>query len=244
MNLSDFKEDTSKWLKGAPIKYAGAIFWVRRYSEPESNKFLAELRRKYYNPFENLTQEQRAEREQEILARWLAEFAVTKWVGVYDEENKELEHNKKNAFDLFCNPAYYHSINEHLILRSMEFGNYLYDNADSMIKNIKTHIEFDIFYPTIEDKQRYLRAVEKGLIHGDFKLAELNELEHELKGALYKADRERNETNYLKESQLREFTQYIGMDEDVSLRILKACDEFLLAKRIEKQKNDRESNKS
>lgn len=241
MNLKDFKEDTQKWQDGAPIKYHGAIFWVKRYNSPESNKFLANLRKKLHNPYENLSKEEIAEREQEVLGRWLCEFAVTKWRGVFDENEKELVCDKRNKYDLFCNPSYYYSVNEYLILRSMDFDNYLYTRIDEDIAAIKKRVEFDVEYPSDELKLSYLKRCNKAGV--DPEIPKLNELQNDILSAFYSCDRERTNDEYIKQSDAKQFTDIIPLDDDISWRAIKSLDAHLIQLRAEKHARKKDSSK-
>jgi hypothetical protein len=239
MNLRDYKEDTEKWMNGAPVKFGGAIFWIRRYSTPESNKALAAIRKRKTNPYETLTKEEIAEREQEVLAVWLVEFCVTKWRGVFDENDNELPFNKKNAAELFLNPSYYHSINQELILKSMEFDSFLFDNINKDIGEIKKRVAFDVNYPTEKEKIAYLKMCQKA--GADPEVPMLNDLQTEILNAFYACDRERANDEYIKQEQAKRFTDTIALDEDISWRAIKELDSHIIQLRAEKhaRKNDK-----
>lgn len=162
MKLSAYREDSDKQAKGVPIYIGDAVFYCRRWGTPESQSFIKDLRKKLFGP---LHKDQQGD-ENKLIAEWLIEYGITGWDGVLEETAteeqeyqwyeffhkfksmfgrqkidkpsvKELTYSKAAARNIFSNPEYYLSLNSLLLSGSMNFENYLYDDADEDLEAIK-----------------------------------------------------------------------------------------------------------
>lgn len=136
MDLNEYKEDLSKQKNGVSIHTNAGEFIVRRFGTKESNAVLADIEREDYNPFENLTDTEKAERKSEQMAKWLATYGVCDWHNV-KENGDQVKFNKKIAYEVFMNPAYFLSLNLRLINAAMDYENYLVNEVEKDIEQVK-----------------------------------------------------------------------------------------------------------
>lgn len=133
MNLSEYREDLKKHETGAPVYIGDAVYYVRRFGTPESNKFLKELKLSLWGPFAN-----HAEQEgNEVLGYWLAEYGVTGWENVFDVGDKPVIYSKMAALSVFANKEFWTSLNEKLINGALNFENFLHDQAEEDTEALK-----------------------------------------------------------------------------------------------------------
>lgn len=83
MNLNNYQEDEKRQLSGAKVEIDGAMFTIKRFGTRESDIFMADLRKKKYNPYAVISDGEKQHLENEIFGEWLAKYAVVGWVGVY-----------------------------------------------------------------------------------------------------------------------------------------------------------------
>ena len=72
-----------------------------------------------------------------ILGTWLAEYGVTNWDGILDQEDNKLTYSVQNARKVFLNPSYFNSLNSQLISHGTDYANYLFDEVTKDIEQIK-----------------------------------------------------------------------------------------------------------
>jgi len=132
MKLSLFKEDLEKQESGSAF-YMGedAVFYVQRVGTVNYNKQIEDIKRNIYGF---------APKDLDaglILATWLAEYGVTDWENILDEEEVKLDFSKSNARKVFLNPSFFNSLNAQLIAHGSDYSNYLFDEVNEDIKQIK-----------------------------------------------------------------------------------------------------------
>ena len=133
MRFSAFREDREKQLNGVAIPIGVATFFVRRWGTYESEKFLIDLRRELFGPFSD-----QQEYFPEIIANWLAEYGVTGWDGVYDEDSDQpLKYSPQLARKIFLDPAYWLELNMQLFKEAQNYENYLEGIAREDSEDIK-----------------------------------------------------------------------------------------------------------
>ncbi len=235
MILSDYQEDEKRQNNGVRVKIDDAVFTIKRFGTKESDVFMANLRKKKYNPYAVISDGEKQHLENEVFGEWLAKYAVTDWDGVYGEAG-ELPYSKAAAWDIFTNPEYFLSLNNALISRAVDVRNFLHVNADDDIDAIKPRIKFDVDHPTAQEKQMYLKHCDA--LGADAGLTELNELQSELLNAFYRADRNRDKDCVLKDKQIIEQVRGVALDEDIAVSIIQHLDSYLLECRNEKMKRD------
>lgn len=130
MLLSDYAESAEKQESGSPFYLDDGCFWVKRIGTSEYHKQIEEIKSQIYGfaPKEidnNL-----------VTAHWLAEYGVTNWDGVIDE-NEELEFSRANARRVLLNPAYSMSLNAHLLVHASDYSKYLFDQVSEDIEAAK-----------------------------------------------------------------------------------------------------------
>lgn len=130
MNISNYEEDKVKQENGAPCYIDDGSFNVKRFNTPESNIEIEEIKKKEYGFAPKEIDHNK------VIAIWLTEHGVTGWSGVFDDE-KELEYSKQTARQIFLNPAYFLSLNLHLLQHASDYNNYLHDAIEEDIKVIK-----------------------------------------------------------------------------------------------------------
>jgi hypothetical protein len=133
MNLSDYRESIDLRTQGAPLPVDDAIFFVKRYGTPESNKILKDLRMQLFGPLHKM---QDADYDT-IHAHWLTDYGVTGWEGVQDEQGETLEYSTQTARAIFTNPEYMMSLNRILIDGACAFENYLHEEAEQDTEVLK-----------------------------------------------------------------------------------------------------------
>lgn len=131
MKLSSFRENTDKQDSGSPCLIGDAYFDVRRANTPEYQMQIEDIRNKLYGFAPKNVD------ANEVIAHWLAEHGVTDWGGVLDEGDLPLEFNKQNCRSVFLNPEYHLSLNALLIQHAGNYQNYLYDEVNKDVEEIK-----------------------------------------------------------------------------------------------------------
>lgn len=133
MKLSEYREDLTMRKNGAPIAVSDATFYVRRFGTPESNELLKQLKQQLYGPLHKFQDGD----ELAVYAHWLADYGVTGWQGVYNEDETPLEYSQTAARKIFTNPEYQMSLNLVLINAATAFENYLHEEADKDLEALK-----------------------------------------------------------------------------------------------------------
>jgi len=130
MKLELYAEDLDKHSGGSPCYLEGACFYVQRAGTKDFNKQIEEIKKELYGfapkDIDN----------DKITAFWLAEYGVTGWEGV-ENEDSELEFSRENARAVFLNPAYYRSLNAYLINHAADYSKYLFDEVSEDIEATK-----------------------------------------------------------------------------------------------------------
>src|SRR5210317_631666 len=119
MFLASFAEDPEKQGGGAPIyiesSHGTITFYVKRIGTEESNKALKNIRKALFGPFHNSSDGD----ANELYAHWLAEYGVTGWDNlVNDDTGEQVKYSIDAARTLFLNESYYHSLNTMLITQA------------------------------------------------------------------------------------------------------------------------------
>lgn len=132
MKLSAYSEDLEKQEKGSPY-YLGedGCFFVKRAGTTQYNKEIEEIKRELYGF---------APKDVNaglIIGTWLAEKGITDWENILDENDKPLEFSRVNARKVFLNPSFFNSLNLALIQHANDYTNYLHDEIEEAIENIK-----------------------------------------------------------------------------------------------------------
>lgn len=133
MTLALYREDSHKQRDGAPVYIGRAVFYVRRWGTPESLKARRDLMRALYGPLHRGTEANDAE----ILAHWLAEYGVTGWDDLQDENGEEVAYSEEAARAIFLDESYWLSLNDLLLRAALNFENYLYDEQEASTEEIK-----------------------------------------------------------------------------------------------------------
>jgi hypothetical protein len=134
MSLAYFREDLTKQQEGAPIHVGAITFYCKRWGTPESQEFLRNLNKKLFGPFHKAQDSD----QQVIYAEWLTGYGVVNWEGCRDVENGMLiSYSPESAREIFTNPEYYMSLNVLIINGSMNFENYLHDEAYQDLEDLK-----------------------------------------------------------------------------------------------------------
>jgi len=134
MRFSAFKEDLQKQKNGAAIPIGVAVFYCKRWGTKESEEFLAKLRREIYGPFIANSDEYFPE----LLAWWLAEYAITGWEGIFQEGGDALlKYNKDTARQIFLDPSYWLQLNAELFRESQNYERYLEEMAKEDLEELK-----------------------------------------------------------------------------------------------------------
>lgn len=131
--LDEFREDLDKQKNGSPIYLGDYTFWVRRWGTPDAIKERKELSQKLFGPLHKYEPED----DHLLLAHWLAEFGVTGWEGVKDDDGKEVKHSKKRAREIFLDEQYWLSLNDQLFREANRFENYLHDEREASTEETK-----------------------------------------------------------------------------------------------------------
>lgn len=138
MNLSQYREDLNKQKNGTPIYVGDAIFYIKRLGTPESTKAIKKISNRLFGPLHQYTQED----DYEKIAAVLAEYAVVNWENVYwsfndEKEKREFEFNEENKYKLFYSDEFKLSLNVILWNEAWKFENFLYEEAEDSIEEIK-----------------------------------------------------------------------------------------------------------
>lgn len=133
MSLGLFREDTELWESGAPIEAGTATFYVRRSGTPE----YYEKRRNIANKLFGLYIQPKPEQEIIINSHMLAEYLVSNWVDLFDEDGNEVESSEENARAIFLDKEYQLSLNTVLINASWDFNNYLRLRSEEDLDELK-----------------------------------------------------------------------------------------------------------
>jgi len=130
MKLDDYAEDLDKHSGGSPFYLGEACFYVQRAGTKEFNKQIEEIKKDLYG---FAPKEIDADK---ITAFWLAEYGVTGWEGV-ENEDSVLEFSRDNARAVFLNPAYHRSLNAYLLNHAADYSKYLFDEVSEDIEAAK-----------------------------------------------------------------------------------------------------------
>lgn len=134
MRFSTFKENVQKQRNGAAIPIGLAVFYCKRWGTKESDQFLADLRRELHGPFISNSEEYFPE----LLAYWLAEYAIVGWKGVFEEdEDKELLYSKEKARSIFLDESYFLELNMRLFREAQNYEHYLDEIAKEDSEELK-----------------------------------------------------------------------------------------------------------
>lgn len=133
MSLAMYREDLDKQRNGAPIHVGEATFYVRRWGTPESLRVRKELARALWGPLHRASEGNDAE----LLAHWLAEYAVTGWDDLRDEGGELVVYTREAARAIFLDDAYWLSLNDLLFRGAAAFENYLAEDAEASTEAIK-----------------------------------------------------------------------------------------------------------
>ena len=129
--LNLYREDKEKQERGSPCFLHEASFDVVRAGTPLYILQIEQIKKELFGF---------APKEIDnglVVATWLAEYGVTGWDGVIDEDDKDLAFNRVNARKVFLNPEYFLSLNALLIDHAFKYHNYLYDEACEDLEQIK-----------------------------------------------------------------------------------------------------------
>lgn len=134
MRLSAFRENVQKQRGGAAIPIGVAVFYCKRWGTKESDEFIANLKRELYGPFTSNSEQYFPE----LLAHWFAEYAITGWDNVYQEDKDELlKYSKQKARIIFLDDSYWLSLNTILFNQACNYENYLDEIAKEDSEEIK-----------------------------------------------------------------------------------------------------------
>lgn len=136
MNLGNYREDLKAQMQGTPCEIDGAVFNVRRANTPEYNKAFVEIKRALFGVWyseSSLTDDQVLE----ATGHLLAEYLVTGWYGLFDENGVEVKHSQKAARDIFTDPEFYQTINLLIVNHSSRYDNYLKKKLEEDIDSAK-----------------------------------------------------------------------------------------------------------
>jgi len=134
MSLLLLRECLDKQKEGSPCHIFEMSFFVKRIGTDESIKEIRTIKEFLYPVF---TKE--SDFDQKLInAHWLANYGVTSWEGIIDDESgEEMEFTERNRLQLFLNKAYFLSLNNILITHAVNYENYLNDKAMEDIEAIK-----------------------------------------------------------------------------------------------------------
>ena len=125
MNLNNYQEDEKRQLSGDKVEIDGAMFNVKRFGTRESEIFMADLRKKKYNPNDVIYVGEKQHLVNEIIGGWLTKYAVHDWSNVFNGD-EELPYSKAAAYDILTNPEYILSLNNALISRAVDIKNFMH----------------------------------------------------------------------------------------------------------------------
>lgn len=130
MNLLEYKEDLEKREAGSPCYIGDGCFYVRRVGTAKYFKEIEDLKKTIYGFTSKID-------NNELLAHWLAEYGVTGWDNIFNEDESELNYSKISARKIFLNPAYHLGLNAILINHGSDYANYLFDEVSEDIEAAK-----------------------------------------------------------------------------------------------------------
>ena len=130
-----YREDKEKHESGSPCYIGNMTFLVKRSGIPKAKKAMTEIRERLYG----LYPKQEDIDEWRVWAHWLAEHGIVSWevMQEVDGEEKPLEFTREAARDIFLNDEYMYSLVPLLVSHSLNYENYLHDQAEEDIKEIK-----------------------------------------------------------------------------------------------------------
>lgn len=139
-DLSLMEEDMEKHESGSPCYMPIeddveaddiGFFNVKRVNTPTYNKQIDEIKRELYG-FSNSDVDHGL-----IAAHWLAEYGVSGWGNIIDENSDDIAYSKPVARKIFLNPSFRMSLNSILIAHGANYNNYLYDEARQDAEAVK-----------------------------------------------------------------------------------------------------------
>lgn len=133
MSLGLFREDRELWESGAPAEMGDATFYVRRSGTDDYYK----KRREITNRLLGLYVQPKTEDEIRVNSHLLAEYLVSGWENLFDEDGNEVEYSEENARAIFLDEDYRLSLNAALINFSWDFNNYLKLRAEEDLDELK-----------------------------------------------------------------------------------------------------------
>lgn len=136
LTLKDLKESLELQEKGAKCEFGGMIFYVRRIGTSEYNKVYSDIAKNLFGALK-LEESLSDDEVLEVISYVLAEYLVTGWKNVIDENGNEYKYNKNNAVRLFTNKAYFMSLNNYLINFASRYNNYLESKVKEAIEEVK-----------------------------------------------------------------------------------------------------------
>lgn len=133
MKLSEYQESLKLQKDGAPIAIGSATFYIRRSGTKESKKLVRDLQMQIFGPFHRMQEED----DLLLRAHWLVEYGCASWQGLFNEDDSELPYSQEAARKVFLNPEYHLSLNAVLWMAAHNFENYLHDQAEEDLEQIK-----------------------------------------------------------------------------------------------------------
>lgn len=140
MKLEDFNECPVKQKQGAPIHIQDATFYCRRLGTKEAKREVKRISNALFGPFHKYRE---IEDEDEKIAHVLCEYVVTGWEGVYNK-GVPLPYSIENAREIFLGAedsegegGFRLSINRILWMGAWDFENYLIEEAEETIDELK-----------------------------------------------------------------------------------------------------------
>lgn len=134
MTLAYFRESLEKQRDGVPVHVADITFYVRRWGTPESQSFVRELNKKLFGPFHKSQDSDL----HTIYGEWLCGYGVVNWDGCRDADNGMLlSYSEQAAREIFTNSEYYMSLNVLIINGAMNFENFIHDEANKDLEDLK-----------------------------------------------------------------------------------------------------------
>jgi len=119
MRFSAFQENIELQKGGARIQINDARFTIKRWGTKESELFLVRLRRELYGAFSG-----DPEYLPELIAHWLANYAVIGWEGVYSNDNDELfPYSPRAARQVLLDPSNWLKLNMDLFNAAQNYEN-------------------------------------------------------------------------------------------------------------------------
>lgn len=131
MNLSEYREDVEKQESGTPYYIGDGAIYVKRVGTSQYNKDIEEIKRHIYG-FDLKDLDIGL-----VLGHWLAEYGVTGWENILDENDVDLEFSRINTRKVFLNPSFFNSLNAQLVAHGSNYANYLFDEIVEDVEQIK-----------------------------------------------------------------------------------------------------------